>query len=316
MAQNTQDERTAALVAELEDLKRRNDAVVLAHYYVAPEVQAAADYVGDSFYLAKLAVKLPQKTIVLAGVEFMGESVKLLNPSKTVLLPEPQADCPMAHMVQKMTVDAARARYGEDLAVACYVNSTVEIKSWSDVCVTSSNAVKIVSELPQKHVLFIPDRNLGRYVAEQVPDKHIILNDGCCPRHEAISLEELRDLKAAHPAAKVLAHPECTEEVLAEADYIGATSGIIGYAEKSDASEFIIVTVQGVLYELEQRCAGQNKRFYVTTTPPTCADMDRVTLEKVVSCLKTGAGEVELPPVDQAERAKLVLDRMLEYAAR
>lgn len=316
MAQNTQDERTAALVAELEDLKKRNDAVVLAHYYVAPEVQAAADYVGDSFYLAKLAVKLSQKTIVLAGVEFMGESVKLLNPSKTVLLPEPQADCPMAHMVQKMTVDAARARYGEDLAVACYVNSTVEIKSWSDVCVTSSNAVKIVSELPQKHVLFIPDRNLGRYVAEQVPDKHIILNDGCCPRHEAISLEELRDLKAAHPAAKVLAHPECTEEVLAEADYIGATSGIIGYAEKSDASEFIIVTVQGVLYELEQRCAGQNKRFYVTTTPPTCADMDRVTLEKVVSCLKTGAGEVELPPVDQAERAKLVLDRMLEYAAR
>lgn len=316
MAQNTQDERTAALVAELEDLKKRNDAVVLAHYYVAPEVQAAADYVGDSFYLAKLAVKLPQKTIVLAGVEFMGESVKLLNPSKTVLLPEPQADCPMAHMVQKMTVDAARAQYGEDLAVACYVNSTVEIKSWSDVCVTSSNAVKIVSELPQKHVLFIPDRNLGRYVAEQVPDKHIILNDGCCPRHEAISLEELRDLKAAHPAAKVLAHPECTEEVLAEADYIGATSGIIGYAEKSDASEFIIVTVQGVLYELEQRCAGQNKRFYVTTTPLTCADMDRVTLEKVVSCLKTGAGEVELPPVDQAERAKLVLDRMLEYAAR
>lgn len=316
MAQNTQDERTAALVAELEDLKKRNDAVVLAHYYVAPEVQAAADYVGDSFYLAKLAVKLPQKTIVLAGVEFMGESVKLLNPSKTVLLPEPQADCPMAHMVQKMTVDAARAQYGEDLAVACYVNSTVEIKSWSDVCVTSSNAVKIVSELPQKHVLFIPDRNLGRYVAEQVPDKHIILNDGCCPRHEAISLEELRDLKAAHPAAKVLAHPECTEEVLAEADYIGATSGIIGYAEKSDASEFIIVTVQGVLYELEQRCAGQNKRFYVTTTPTTCADMDGVTLEKVVSCLKTGAGEVELPPVDQAERAKLVLDRMLEYAAR
>lgn len=316
MAQNTQDERTAALVAELEDLKKRNDAVVLAHYYVAPEVQAAADYVGDSFYLAKLAVKLSQKTIVLAGVEFMGESVKLLNPSKTVLLPEPQADCPMAHMVQKMTVDAARAQYGEDLAVACYVNSTVEIKSWSDVCVTSSNAVKIVSELPQKHVLFIPDRNLGRYVAEQVPDKHIILNDGCCPRHEAISLEELRDLKAAHPAAKVLAHPECTEEVLAEADYIGATSGIIGYAEKSDASEFIIVTVQGVLYELEQRCAGQNKRFYVTTTPTTCADMDGVTLEKVVSCLKTGAGEVELPPVDQAERAKLVLDRMLEYAAR
>lgn len=316
MAQNTPDDRISALIAELEDLKKHNDAVVLAHYYVAPEVQAAADYVGDSFYLAKLAVELPQKTIVLAGVEFMGESVKLLNPSKTVLLPEPQADCPMAHMVQKMTVDAARAQYGEDLAVACYVNSTVEIKSWSDVCVTSSNAVKIVSELPQRNVLFIPDKNLGRYVAEQVPNKNIILNDGCCPRHDEVSLDELRELKAAHPAAAVLAHPECTEEVLAEADYVGSTSGIIAYAEKSAAKEFIVVTVRGVLYELEQRCAGQGKRFYVTKTPQTCADMDSVTLEKIVSCLKTGEGEVALPPAEQAARAKLVLDRMLEYAAR
>ena len=170
----------AELVEAIQQLKTQRDAVILAHYYVAPEVQAVADYVGDSFYLAKLAKSLPQQTIVLCGVEFMGESAKLLNPTKTVLLPEPGADCPMAHMVKRETVDAARAEYGDDLAVVCYVNSTVEIKSWSDVCVTSSNAVRIVSELPQQHILFIPDQNLGRFVAEQVPQKHVILNNGYC----------------------------------------------------------------------------------------------------------------------------------------
>lgn len=207
-------ERAAAVTAEtrarIEALKAERDAVILAHYYVEPEVQAVADYVGDSFYLAKLAKSLPQQTIVLCGVEFMGESAKLLNRDKTVLMPEPAADCPMAHMVQRATIDKAREEYGDDLAVVCYVNSTIEVKSWSDVCVTSSNAVKIVHELPQRHILFIPDRNLGRYVAEQVPEKHVILNDGCCPRHEAISLAELRELKAGHPNALVLAHPSAS----------------------------------------------------------------------------------------------------------
>ena len=304
------------LRAEIGHLKAECDAVILAHYYVAPEVQAVADYVGDSFYLAKLAKTLPQSTIVLCGVEFMGESAKLLNPAKTVLLPEPAADCPMAHMVQKRTVDEARAQYGDDLAVVCYVNSTVEIKSWSDVCVTSSNAVKIVSELPQRNILFIPDRNLGRFVAQQVPEKHVILNNGYCPRHQNISLSELVDLEEEHPEALVLAHPECTEEVLAEADYIGSTAGIIDFAERSEAREFIIVTVRGVIYELERRCAGSGKRFYFTRTQPTCINMDMVTLAKVAACLATGSGAVELPPQDQAERAKLTLDRMLEYAAR
>lgn len=299
----------------IERLKAERDAVVLAHYYVPAEVQSVADYVGDSFYLAKLAVSLPQQTIVLCGVEFMGESVKLLNPSKTVLLPEPVADCPMAHMVRRETVEAARERYGDDLAVACYVNSTVQIKSWSDVCVTSSNAVKIISELPQRNVLFIPDRNLGRFVAEQVPEKNIILNDGCCPRHEEVSADELRALKSEHPDALVLAHPECTAEVLALADYVGATSGIISYAEQSDAEEFIIVTVRGVLYELERRCSASGKRFYFTVTPPTCMDMELVTLDKLVACLREGTGEVSID-ADAAPHAKRALDRMLEYAAR
>lgn len=306
----------AELVAAIKELKAERDAVILAHYYVAPEVQAVADYVGDSFYLAKLAKSLPQQTIVLCGVEFMGESAKLLNPEKTVLLPEPCADCPMAHMVKRETVDAARAEYGDDLAVVCYVNSTVEIKSWSDVCVTSSNAVKIVSELPQHNILFIPDQNLGRYVAEQVPDKNVLLNKGYCPRHHIITPEQIIDSEEAHPDALVLAHPECKADVLAEADYIGSTAGIIKYAEESDANEFIIVTVAGVLYELERRCKGTGKKFFFPATRPTCINMDMITLEKLVRCLETGEGEVEINVTPEAaDQAKLTLDRMLEYAA-
>ena len=306
----------AELVAAIKKLKAERDAVILAHYYVAPEVQAVADYVGDSFYLAKLAKSLPQQTIVLCGVEFMGESAKLLNPEKTVLLPEPCADCPMAHMVKRETVDAARAEYGDDLAVVCYVNSTVEIKSWSDVCVTSSNAVKIVSELPQHNILFIPDQNLGRYVAEQVPDKNVLLNKGYCPRHHIITPEQIIDSEEAHPDALVLAHPECKADVLAEADYIGSTAGIIKYAEESDANEFIIVTVTGVLYELERRCKGTGKKFFFPATRPTCINMDMITLEKLVRCLETGEGEVEINVTPEAaDQAKLTLDRMLEYAA-
>lgn len=306
----------AELVAAIKKLKAERDAVILAHYYVAAEVQAVADYVGDSFYLAKLAKSLPQQTIVLCGVEFMGESAKLLNPEKTVLLPEPCADCPMAHMVKRETVDAARAEYGDDLAVVCYVNSTVEIKSWSDVCVTSSNAVKIVSELPQHNILFIPDQNLGRYVAEQVPDKNVLLNKGYCPRHHIITPEQIIDSEEAHPDALVLAHPECKADVLAEADYIGSTAGIIKYAEESDANEFIIVTVAGVLYELERRCKGTGKKFFFPATRPTCINMDMITLEKLVRCLETGEGEVEINVTPEAaDQAKLTLDRMLEYAA-
>ena len=317
----TASERAAMLPAQLVEaiagLKEARDAVILAHYYVAPEVQAVADYVGDSFYLAKLAKTLPQQTIVLCGVEFMGESAKLLNPQKTVLLPETAADCPMAHMVKRETVDAARAEYGDDLAVVCYVNSTVEIKSWSDVCVTSSNAVKIVRELPQGHVLFIPDQNLGRFVAQQVPQKHVLLNPGYCPRHHVITAEQVIAAQEAHPNALVLAHPECKAEVLDEADYIGSTAGIIKYAEESDAREFIIVTVRGVLYELERRCAGTGKRFYFPATKPTCVNMDMITLEKLVRCLQTGSGEVHIGVSDEAaEQAKLTLDRMLDYAAR
>ena len=303
------------LLEELAQLKRERDAIILAHYYVPPEVQAIADHVGDSFALAKLAVTLPQQTIVLAGVEFMGESAKLLNPTKTVLLPEPAADCPMAHMVRKQDVDAARTEYGDDLAVVCYVNSTATIKTWSDVCVTSSNAVKICSELPQHHLLFIPDQNLGRYVAEQLPDKHVILNRGFCPRHMMIDRNQVEALELAHPDALVLAHPECTEEVLGEADYIGSTKGIIEFAASHpETREFIVLTVVGVIAELRRR--RPDARFYFPATTPTCVNMAMVTLDRLVDCLREPAGhEVELDE-DLAPAARVTLERMLDYAGR
>ena len=307
---------TEELRSEVARLKSERDAVVLAHYYVNPEVQELADHVGDSFALARLATTLSASTLVFAGVSFMAESAKLLSPNKTVLMPDPAADCPMAHMVLRKTVDAARERYGDDLAVACYVNSTAEAKSWSDVCVTSSNAVKIVRALPQANVLFVPDRHLGRYVASQVPEKNVILNDGYCPIHQDISANEVRALKAAHPDAPVLAHPECGPEAMALADFAGSTSQIIEAAVSGEALDYIILTVDGVRGELERQTAGTGKRFHFPATRPVCPDMDRITVERLVSCLRDGSGEVCLPPADVAEGARTALARMLELGAR
>ncbi len=295
----------------IKQLKQEKDAVILAHYYVAPEVQAVADYVGDSFYLSRLAAGLPNKTLVFCGVSFMGESGKLLSPDKTVLMPDMEADCPMAHMVTEAAVRAAREAY-DDLAVVCYVNSTAQIKSWSDVCVTSANAVKIVESLPNAHILFIPDKNLARYVAEQVPDKHIIIPDGYCPVHEEMRADEIRELREQHPEAKVLAHPECNAQVLEMADYIGSTSGIIDFAAKSDEKEFIIATEEGVLYELEQK--RPDAGFYFARTRPVCEGMKRITLEKIVHVLKTGENSLHVEEA-HAEPAGDTLRRMLDLAA-
>ena len=301
------------LARRVEQLKRERGAVVLAHYYTPAQTQALADYVGDSFYLARLAKTLECETIVLCGVSFMGESVKLLNPGRRVLMPAPEADCPMAHMVEKAEVDRIRATY-DDVAVVAYVNTTAEVKAWADVCVTSSNALKVVRELPQRNIFFIPDANLGSFIARQVPEKNVILNMGCCPIHDVISLDEVRDLKAAHPAAEVLAHPECRPDVLAEADYIGSTKEIINRVAASDASEFIVLTVDGVAAEIERLTPGQNKRVYFPATTPICPNMALVTPERLLACLEDLSGEVALP--ERPEAAAAPLERMLELAAR
>lgn len=296
---------------EIQKLKEEKDAVILAHYYVRPEIQEIADYIGDSYFLSKKAVDLPHRTIVFCGVSFMGESAKLLNPLKTVLMPDAEADCPMAHMVLRETIEKAREQY-EDLAVVCYINSTAEIKSWSDVSVTSANAVQIVKNLPNQNILFIPDRNLAHFVAEQVPEKQFVFNEGYCPIHENMRAEELRELKQQHPSAKILVHPECSQEVLALADYIGSTSGIIEYAKASRDKAFIIGTESGVRYALQQ--AREDAEFFFPRTEPICTDMKRITLDKVIDALRHGTYEVNMDNGQADDAAKRTLTRMLELA--
>lgn len=292
------------------ELKKEKNAVILAHYYVDPEVQEIADYVGDSFYLSKIAVGLEEQTIVFCGVSFMGESAKILNPQKTVLMPDMDADCAMAHMAQKETIQRMRDTY-EDLAVVCYINSTAELKKYADVCVTSANAVKIVKALPNKNIFFIPDRNLAYHVSQLVPEKNFVFNEGYCPIHEAMKLEEVLEAKKAHPNAEVLTHPECKKELLELSDYIGSTSGIIKYATESAGKEFIICTENGVRYQLEQQ--NPEKKFYFTNTEPVCKDMKKITLEKIVHVLETGENEVFVTD-ELRETSKKSLEKMLELA--
>ncbi len=274
---------------KIDRLKKEKNAVILAHYYVNDEVQDVADYIGDSFYLSQIAKQAEAETIVFCGVSFMGESAKILNPEKTVLMPDATADCPMAHMAEEEKIRKLRETY-EDLAVVCYINSTAELKKMSDVCVTSSNAVKIVKALPNPNIFFIPDGNLGRYVAEQVPEKNVILNDGYCPVHAQMTAAAVEKAKQIHPQAEVLSHPECTTEVLEVSDYIGSTSGIIEYAGKSERKEFIVCTETGVFYELVKR--NPTKSFYPVMEHQVCEDMKKISLEKIADVLENKKNEV------------------------
>ncbi|MDD3307409.1 MAG: quinolinate synthase NadA [Acetobacterium sp.] len=298
------------LLFKIKKLKKEKDAVILAHYYVNDEIQEMADYVGDSYYLSKIAVELPQKVIVFCGVTFMGESAKILSPQKTVIMPEVNADCPMAHMAEIEKIRAVREQY-DDLAVVCYINSTAEIKKFVDVCVTSSNALKIVKALPQQNIYFVPDQNLGQYIASKVPEKNFIFNDGYCHVHDEIMIDELEAAKAAHPNAKVLVHPECTMTIIGAADYVGSTSGIIDFATASDADEFIIGTEIGILYQLKKN--NPDKKFYPINKNQICPNMKKISLQKVAYALENGTNQME---VDDETRTKavLALEKMLELS--
>ena len=297
------------IISEIQKLKKEKNAIILAHYYVNDELQALADYVGDSFYLAKVAKGTDADVVVFCGVSFMGESAKMLNPEKTVLMPDLTADCPMAHMAQVAKIKELREKY-EDLAVVCYINSTAELKIYSDVCVTSSNAVKIVKNLPNRNIFFIPDVNLGRFVKEQVPEKNVILNDGYCPIHRNITGKAVKELKKKYPEALVMAHPECKENVVKLADYVGSTADMIAFAKQSDCKEFIVCTEEGVNYRLRQD--NPDKKFYFGGEY-LCKDMKLNTLEKVLRVLKTGENEMTLSK-ELCDRAVEPLDRMLELA--
>ncbi len=286
--------------------KREKNAVILAHYYVPEEVQAVADFVGDSFYLAKIARETAADVILFCGVHFMGESAKILNPQKRVFLPDPAADCPMAHMADAEQIARLRAQT-DDLAVVCYINSTAALKALSDVCVTSSNAVKIVRALPQKNILFIPDENLGRFVAAAMPEKTFYFSGGHCPVHAFLSAADVAAHKREHPAAAVLTHPECNAGVRGLSDFIGSTADIIAFAERSEKTEFIVCTEPGVFFELRRRCP--QKTFY--SAGMVCADMKKITLEKMLAALEEERGEVILD-AEEARRAYRPLARMLQ----
>lgn len=294
----------------IEELKKAKNAVIMAHYYVEDEVQDIADYVGDSYYLSDMATKVDADVIVLCGVAFMGESAKVLNPDKKVLLPALDADCPMAHMATVEKIEEIRAQY-EDVAVVCYVNSTAELKAASDVCVTSANALKIVKALPNKHIFFIPDQNLAHYIADQLPEKHFIFNDGFCHVHHTVTVEQIMEAKKARPEALVLVHPECKPEVTAMADYIGSTSGIIKFATESDAKQFIVVTEMGVMHELKKR--NPDKSFYTAGNMQVCPNMKKITLDKIIDALEQEKPEV-IMDASLMEAAHKPMVRMLELS--
>lgn len=303
-------ENIKVLTEKIEQLKKEKDVAILAHYYVDGEVQRIADYVGDSFYLSKVATKLEQQNILFCGVKFMGESAKLLSPEKKVVMADDFADCPMAHMVTIEKIAEVREQY-DDLAVVCYVNSTAEIKAVSDVCVTSSNALRVVKKLPEKNIFFVPDEHLGKYVAENIPEKNFIFNEGFCHVHKSITVNNIKKAKKIYPEALVLTHPECTKDVIAVSDFVGSTSEIIDFATNSDCDKFIVCTEMGIFFELQEK--NPDKKFYSVGHRQFCPNMKKVTLDKVAQALESMEPEVELPD-DIIEAAKKPLEKMLELA--
>jgi len=298
------------LKLKIKQLAKEKDAVILAHYYVDGEIQDIADYVGDSYALAKIAKNDSRKTIVFCGVTFMGESACILNPQKTVLVPNPNAVCPMALMVDANKIAQMREKY-EDLAVVCYINSMAEIKALSDVCVTSSNALKIVKSLPNKNIFFIPDGNLGRFVADQIKEKNVILNEGFCHVHTSITADAITNAFKQHENAKIIAHPECTKEVCDLADYLGSTKELIEFVKNDEATEFIVCTESGVLHEMKK--VAPNKNFYFVGAKQTCPNMKRITLQNIYDCLVNNEPKATCTEELRINSCK-PLDRMLEIA--
>ncbi|EDO57145.1 MAG: quinolinate synthase NadA [Coprococcus sp.] len=293
---------------EIMRIKKEKDICILAHAYQSHDIWEVADYVGDSFGLAQRAAEAPQKTMIMCGVRFMAETVKLLSPEKTVYLPEPDAGCPMADQIDYDLLAALREK-NPDYTVVAYVNTTTEVKTLSDVCVTSSSAVKIVKNMPEKDILFIPDCNLGSWVKKQVPEKNIKLVSGGCPTHVRVTVKDVEKAKAAHPNALLLVHPECLKEVTELADYAGSTTGIMDYAAKSDAKEFIIGTENSIVSHLQ--LAHPEKRFYALSKDCVCHNMKMTTLGDVYNCVVNGEGESITLTEETMQKARKSIDAML-----
>lgn len=293
---------------EIMRIKKEKDICILAHAYQSHDIWEVADYVGDSFGLAQRAAEAPQKTMIMCGVRFMAETVKLLSPEKTVYLPEPDAGCPMADQIDYDLLAALREK-NPGYTVVAYVNTTTEVKTLSDVCVTSSSAVKIVKNMPEKDILFIPDCNLGSWVKKQVPEKNIKLVSGGCPTHVRVTVKDVEKAKTAHPNALLLVHPECLKEVTELADYAGSTTGIMDYAAKSDAKEFIIGTENSIVSHLQ--FAHPEKRFYALSKDCVCHNMKMTTLGGVYNCVVNGEGESITLTEETMQKARKSIDAML-----
>jgi quinolinate synthase len=296
------------LTREIQRLKRERNAVILAHNYQLDEVQKVADYIGDSFYLSKVASNSKQDMIVFCGVLFMAETAKLLSPCKRVLLPEREAGCPLADMI---TAEGLRMLKSEhpDVPVVCYINSSAEVKAESDICCTSANAVNIVASLPGRKVIFVPDENLGDYVAKQVPGKELILWKGHCVTHAKVTPKDVHQIRESYPWAQILIHPECNPAVVQLADFVGSTSEIIRYAECSQENTFVIGTEMGVVCMLQDSLP--DKQIFLLHPGLVCPNMKKTRLESVYQALHNHQYEIHVEP-EHALRARLTLQRMLE----
>jgi len=296
------------LINDINKMKIEQNAVIVAHSYQVDEVQEIADVVGDSFALSQFCASNTADTIVFCGVHFMAESAKILSPEKTVLLPEINAGCPMADMVTADALREAKKKYPE-AAVVCYINSSAEVKAECDICCTSSNALKIVKSINNKDILFVPDKNLGSYVAKMVPEKNIILWEGYCITHHKIREKEVLEAKELHPDAILLVHPECQPEIAELADFVGSTKQIIDYAKNSEHDKFIIGTEMGVLYQLKKD--NPHKTFYLMSNGLICPNMKKTSLQSVYDALRYRRYEINLSN-DIITRASHCLNRMLE----
>ena len=276
---------------EILKLKKEKGAIILAHYYQIPEIQEIADYVGDSYYLSKIAKDCEENIIVFCGVKFMAESAKILSPEKTVILPVMEAGCVMADMATEEGLAKLKEEH-PNAKVVCYINSSTEVKALSDVCCTSSNAENIINNLEEKEIIFLPDRNLGSYIQEKTPDKKFILWNGFCIVHEAIQKEEILRLKSEHEGILTVVHPECSKEIRDISDFIGSTSEIINFVNNSSNKKFIIITEEGVLHQL--RKSGEEKEFYIPYGKMVCRNMKMTTLKDLYESLLKMENKIEI----------------------
>ena len=297
------------LIKKIRAIKKKEDITILAHNYQLPEIQDIADVLGDSLELAKLSKSIESKTIVFCGVRFMAETVKILSPEKRVLLPVDTAGCPLADTITVEQLTRIKAEYPEAKVVS-YVNTSAKIKAESDVCCTSSNAVKVVKNIDAEQIIFVPDKNLGAWVEKQVPSKKIIIWQGYCYVHEQFTSKELETSKKNHPGAEVLVHPEAKPEIQDAADYVVSTSGMLNRAKESSAQEFIIGTEQEMLYRLQKQ--NPRKRFFSLGETRKCIDMKKTSLSELAESLVEKKYAIGLP-ADIIDKARFALEKMVKY---